>query len=128
MVDVGAGDVHAAAQEVASPAVGVEAHDVVGEDALVERTADRLGQDPPVVRLRPWNVDEVGERGLRGVLPDDARRHVEVVVVEEHGRAGLAVELVEHSVGEARFTGTYPSVQAVCRPWSTFGELVRPHR
>jgi hypothetical protein len=42
----------------------------------------------------------VGEDGLRSLGADKSRRHVEVVVVEEDRRVRLALELVEHGLGE----------------------------
>ena len=86
-VDLGPDHVLAAAEEVPRPALGVEADDVVREQALVDRAADRLGQHAPVVGLRPRDVDEVGDASPRALRSrTKRRRRVEVVVVEEHGR------------------------------------------
>ena len=41
------------------------------------------------------------ERGVGTPFADEARRDVEVVVVEEHGRVGLALELRHDRVGDA---------------------------
>ncbi len=45
------------------------------------------------------------QRRRRGVLANDARRHVQVVVVEEHRRLGLSLELLEHDLGEVAVHG-----------------------
>ena len=58
------------------------------------------GSTVPVVGSRPRDVDEVRERASGPRVANEARREVEVVVVEEDGRARIAVELVEHGVGE----------------------------
>ena len=50
-------------------------------------------------------MHEVRQRRRRGVLAHDARRHVQVIVVEEHGRVGLALELLEHDLGEVAVHG-----------------------
>ncbi len=78
----------------------MKAHDVVRQQPVVNRLANLRRQDLPVVRLGPRNVDEVGEGRVRGLLPDEPRRQVEVVVVEEHRRVGLRLELFEDSGGK----------------------------
>ena len=62
-------DVLAGPQEVPPPALRVEADHVVRQQALVDRAPDRLGQDAPVVGLRPRDVDEVAERRRRARPP-----------------------------------------------------------
>jgi hypothetical protein len=99
-VGLGAGEIGRGPQEVEPPAVGVEADHVVREHALVNRAPDRVGEDVPVVRLRPGNVDEVRKERLGRPLADGPRRQVEVVVVEEDGRFRLQLELLEHGLGE----------------------------
>ena len=47
-------------------------------------------------------MDEVHERCIRALLADELGRKVEVIVVEEHGRTGIAVELLEHGCRERR--------------------------
>ena len=84
----------------APPALGVEADDVVGEQPGVDRGHDRSGQHRPGLGVHPRNVGEVGQRRLGPLRPDERRRDVEVVVVEEDGRARLALELLEDGVGE----------------------------
>ncbi len=93
-------EVSGGAHEVQPPALGVEAHDVVGEQAFVDGPPDRIRQDAPQVGLRPGDVHEVGERRVRALLADEPRRQVQVVVVEEHRRVGLRVQLCEHGVRE----------------------------
>ena len=87
-------------QERAPPAVGVEADDVVREQPLVHGDPQLRRQRVPVVRLRPRDVDEVRRHDAGPRLPDERRREVEVVVVEEHRRVGLALELLERRRGE----------------------------
>ena len=89
-----------ACDEVPAPAVGVEADDVVREHALVNGAPHVLGQHVPVVGLRPRDVDELREARVRPVLAHVPRREVEVVVVDEHLGVGVALELLEHDVGE----------------------------
>jgi hypothetical protein len=58
-VALGVDDVHAGAEEVLAPAVGMEADDVVCQQAVVEGNADRFRQHAPVVRFGPRDVHEV---------------------------------------------------------------------
>src|SRR3954452_9091075 len=98
----------AATQEVPAPALGVEAHEVVGEHALVHRAADVLGKDSPVVGLRPRDVHEVTHRRVRRALPYETGRHIEVVVVEEDIRFGVARELLDDRVRKPVVDGQVP--------------------
>ena len=98
-------DVLAGAEKVATPALGVETDHVVGEQAVMERDANRGRQDPPVVRLRPGDVHEVRERRLRTARADEARRQVEVVVVKADSRIRLRFELRDDRVGEVGVDG-----------------------
>ncbi len=109
-VAVGSDDVRAGAQEVAPPPVGVEADDVVGQQAVVERDANRLREDAPVVRLGPGDVHEMRQRGVRSARADEAGCEIEVVVVEEDGRLGLGVQLGDDRVGEAGVDRDVPLV------------------
>ncbi len=68
----------------------------------MDRAPGRVRQHVPVVGLRPRDVDEVGEQRVGRALPDEPRSEIEVVVVEEHGRLWLALELGEHGLREAR--------------------------
>ena len=87
-------------QKRAAPALGVEADHVVREQPLVHGDAQLGRQRVPVVRLRPRDVDEVRRHDAGPRFPDDARREVQVVVVEEDRRVGLALELLERRRGE----------------------------
>ena len=78
----------------------VEGDDVVGEDALEDVLAHVARQHAPGVGLRPRDVDEVVQEDVRPRLADRARRRVEVVVVEHHDDLVLALDLVEHRVGQ----------------------------
>ena len=93
-------EVLAAAQEAAAPALRVEPDDVVREDSLVDLLTDLEREHVPVVRLRPRNVHEVLQRRVGPCVADVSRREVQVVVVEEHRRTGLTVELLEDRGGE----------------------------
>ena len=64
----------------------------------MNRPPDRLRQDPPVVRHRPRDVDELRHERVGHALPHEGRRDVEVVVVEEDRRIGLTVELLDDRV------------------------------
>src|SRR5262245_14843634 len=85
-----------AVDEVAPPAVGVEADHVVRDQPFVNCAAGFAREHAPVVGLGPRDVHEMHERRVRATLAYQLRREVEVVVVEEHGRLGFAFELVEH--------------------------------
>jgi hypothetical protein len=78
----------------------VKADHVVRQQPFVDGLPDRIRQDAPEVRLRPGNVHEVRERRIGALVADEPRRQVQVVVVEEHRRVGLRVQLREHGVGE----------------------------
>ena len=83
-------------QEGAPPALGVEADDVVREQALVHRHAQLRRQRVPVVRLAATGCGRSATCTTSGrASRTSARREIEVVVVEQHGRVGLSVELLE---------------------------------
>ena len=82
----GPGDRDGALLEVPAPALGVEAHDIVCEQTVMDRLGESLRQDVPVVALRPRDVDEVREQRIGADGPHDPRREIEVVVVEEDRR------------------------------------------
>ena len=90
----------AGGEKRAPPALGVERDDVVGEQSGMDRGHDRSGQHRPGRGVHPRDVGEVGKRRLGPLRADERGRHVEVVVVEEDGRARLALELLEDGVGE----------------------------
>ena len=52
-------------------------------------------------RLHPGDVHEVRESRVRAALPNESRREVQVVVVEEDRGSGLLLELVDDCVCEA---------------------------
>ena len=79
----------------------------------MERRPDRLRQHPPDVRPGPGDVDEVGQRHVRPRFPDVPRRQIQVVVVEEHRRVGLAFELGERRVREGPVDGDVAPVPGV---------------
>jgi hypothetical protein len=99
-VAIGSDDVRAGAEEVSAPTVGMEADDVVRQQAVVERDANRLREDAPIIRLGPGDVHEMPQRGVRSAGAYEARREIEVVVVEADGCLGLGVQLVDDRVGE----------------------------
>jgi hypothetical protein len=55
----------------------------------------------------------VGQHGLGSLSADEPRRRVEVVVVEEDRRVRLALELVEHGLGEVPVDGDVPLLPRV---------------
>ena len=87
-------------QERAPPALGVEADDVVCEQPLVHGHPQLGRQRVPVVGLRPRDVEEVRRHDVGPRFPHQARREVQVVVVEEDRRVGLAVELLHRRSGQ----------------------------
>ena len=99
-VDVELHQVAAALQEVAAVGAGVEADDVVREQARVDLLADPRGQHPPGVRLRPRDVDEVVQEDVRAGAADEVRERVEVVVVDHHDRLGGALDLLDDGARE----------------------------
>ena len=108
-VDVGPHDVRACRRKLRSTRC-VEADHVVREQAVVDRTAQVLGKHVPVVRLGPRNVHEVREQRLGPPRPDEARRQVQVVVVEEDRGVGLAIELRHDRVCERAVDGLVAAV------------------
>ncbi len=82
----------------------MEADDVVGEHAAEDLLAPAPGQDPPGVGLRPGDVDEVVQEGVGPRLADQARRGVEVVVVEHHQRVVLVGDRAQHRAAMSALT------------------------
>ena len=100
VVDLQLHQLAAALEEVAAVGRGVEADDVVGEHAPVDLLAPAVGEHPPGVRLGPGDVDEVVEEGVGPRLADQAGGGVEVVVVEHHHRLLLALDRIDHRLGD----------------------------
>ena len=101
MIDLRPDDVLARAQEVAPPAVRMQAEYVVGQHALMDRNAQPRRQHVPVVGLRPWDVDEVCEQRVRTPFAHELRREVKVVVVQEDSRVRPEIELGDDRVRKA---------------------------
>ena len=99
-VDLEVHQVAAALQEVAPVALGVEADDVVGQQARVELLADAVGQDPPRVGLRPRDVDEVVQEDVGTRAAHERRQRVEVVVVHHHHGLVGALDLLDDRRGQ----------------------------
>jgi hypothetical protein len=99
-VDLGGDEVLAAVHEVEAVGVGVEADDVVGEQAGVELLADPRRQDAPGVRLRPRDVDEVVQERVGAGAAHELGQRVEVVVVNHHDRIVDVGDLVDDDAGE----------------------------
>ena len=78
----------------------MEADDVVGEQAAVDRLAPASREDPPRVRLRPGDVDEVLEEGVGPRRADDRGRRVQVVVVEHHQRLLARLDRPQDRLGD----------------------------
>ena len=70
-------------------------------------------QHVPVVGLGPRDVHEVLEDGVRTLVAHELRCEVEVVVVEEHRRLGLALELVGDRAREVLIDRDVPLVPRV---------------
>ena len=100
VVDLEADQLAAAVEEVAAVGGGVEADDVVGEQAAVDLLAPVRRQDPPGVGLRPRDVDEVLEEDVRPALADRRRAGVEVVVLEHHQRLVPALDRPDDRLGD----------------------------
>ena len=79
----------------------MEADHVVREQAVVDRLPHRLRQDVPVIRLRPGDVDEVGEQRVGDPLTDETGREVQVVVVEKDRRVRVELQLLDDRIREA---------------------------
>ena len=99
-VDLEVEQVAAALQEVAPVGARVEADDVVGEQPVEDLVADLGRQHAPGIRLRPRDVHEVVQERVRTGLPDHRREGVELVVVDHDDRLVLAVDLLQHRLGE----------------------------
>ena len=69
VVDLAADQLAAAVEEVVDVGARVEADDVVGEQAVEDLLAPVPRQDPPGVGVRPGDVDEVVEEGVRAAPP-----------------------------------------------------------
>jgi hypothetical protein len=102
-----------AAQEVDAVGGGVEADDVVRQHPLVDRVADPRRQDPPAVRLRPGDVDEVVEEGVGTLCADHPGGGVEVVIVQHHQGVLPAVDLGEDRLGDVLVDGLVAVVPGV---------------
>ncbi len=89
-VDVQAEQVLGAQDEVAGVAPGVEADDVAAEQAAQQPFPDTGRQDPPLVRPRPRDVDEMGEHDVRAQLADPLGHQVEVIVLQQDQRLATA--------------------------------------
>ena len=96
VVDLELHQLAAAGEEVAAVRGGVEPDDVVREQPAEDLLPHPAGQNPPAVGLRPRDVDEVLQEGVRPRRADQTRARVQVVVVEHHQRPVLAVDLAQH--------------------------------
>ena len=93
----------------------MEADHIVRQQPVVDRVAHLQRQDPPVVRLRPGNMDKVRERRVGRLLADDPRCQVEVIVLEENCRVRLCLELLEDCCCEALVDADVPLVPGVLK-------------
>ena len=91
----------------------MEADDVVRQQALVDLLADRVREHPPGVRLGPRDVDEVVEEDVRARLADHPGQRVEVVVVDHHDGLFLALDLVDHGLGQVPVDGLVAVVEGL---------------
>src|SRR5579859_958140 len=83
VVDPKAEQFLAAGKEVAHISIGLETDDIAGKQAIQGRVPHSLGQDCPILRGRPGNVDEVLESHMWHPLTNHSRGQVEVIVLEE---------------------------------------------
>jgi hypothetical protein len=91
----------------------VEADDVVRQQPPVDPLAHPPREDPPAVRLRPGDVHEVVEEGVRARLADPRRARVQVVVVKHDQRLGVVLDGVEHGRGDVRVHRLVPVFERV---------------
>ena len=101
----------------------VEAEHVVGEQAFVDRSPNRIGQHAPEIGLGPRNVDEVDKRSVRLCVSDEPRREVEVVVVEEDGSVRLRLELGECRIRKRTVDGHVAVFPGVVQPAVDVGRV-----
>ena len=87
------------------PAIRVEADDVAAEQARRGSTRRSRPAAPTSLQVDPRNVREVRDHRVRQPLSHEPRRQVQVVVVEEDGRARVAVQLLDDCVGECPVDG-----------------------
>ncbi len=99
-VDLEIHQVAAALQEVVPVGAGVEADDVVRQQAREDLLADSARQHPPGVGLRPGDVDEVMQERVRARPPDQPGEGVEVIVVDHHDRLLGSLELLHDGFRE----------------------------
>jgi len=100
----------AAGQEVDAVVGGVEADDVVAEEAVKDGVADAARQHPPGIRLGPRDVDEVMQEHVRALGAHHARQQVQVIVVDHHHRLLDALDLGDNHVGEVLVDRDVPVV------------------
>ena len=92
-------------QELGRVAIGLQPHDVRGEQPFADRPAHRLRQDLPDARRRPRNMGEVEDRRVRTALADAFRGEVEVVVLEQEHRSFGARRRLHRGVREQPVRG-----------------------
>ena len=92
------------------PAIRVEADDVATQQAPVDHLDDLVRQHRPAFRPDPRDVREVRNHRLGQPSAHEARRQVQVVVVEENCRARVAGQLLDDCVGECLVDRGVPRV------------------
>ena len=112
-VDLQAHQVAAALQEVAPVGARVKADDVVGQQAREDLLADARRQHAPGVGLRPRDVHEVVQEGVRARPADQAGQRVEVVVVDHHDRLLGALQLLDDRLGEVFVDGVVAELEGL---------------
>jgi hypothetical protein len=90
----------AALDERGPPALRVKADAVAGEQPLVDPARDPGRQHGPMIGADPGDVDEVGDPRVGAHGAHETGDEVEVVVVDEEGRARQPVELFDRGHGE----------------------------
>ena len=112
-VDLEVHQVAAALQEVAPVGAGVEADDVVGEQAREDLLADPRRQHPPGVGLGPGDVDEVVQEDVRARSAHEVGERVEVVVVDHHDRLRCTLELLHDRAREVLVDGVVAELEGL---------------
>jgi hypothetical protein len=88
-------------QEVAHIRVGLQTDDVGREQAIHDLLAHVARQHLPVLRSRPWNMDEVLKDRIGKLATDESGNQVKVVIVrEDQGTLAATACLANDLLGE----------------------------
>ena len=73
---------------------GLEADDVVSEHPFADSGSHFTGQESPVIRIWPGNMDEVLNDRIRSHFTDHLWAEVEVIILQHDHRFAIVVEVV----------------------------------